>query len=153
MSEVIELPEHPGGQVYIILNDGTIVSADVVLTTDGLGNLIPISSGGGGSTTIKGYSANALVRHDYTSVAVTTSAYVQLIASTLDTINYLNIFDSSGQTLVLAVGAAASEVDQIYITPGGTGSINLLIPTGSRVSVKAVSATANVGELDITFLK
>lgn len=96
-----------------------------------------------------GRSKVSIVRNDYSSVNVTTSAYTQLIASTSAQINKIQIFDSSGQTMVLAVGAAASEVDQIYIFPGGNGDVELLIPAGSRVSVKAVSATADSGELII----
>lgn len=100
-----------------------------------------------------GLTSVQLVRNDYTSTNVTTGAYVQLVASTSDTTNQLFIFDSSGQTLFLAVGAAASEVNKAYIIPGGNGILNLTIPSGSRVSVKAVSASATVGELSITFLK
>jgi hypothetical protein len=95
--------------------------------------------------------ANAPVRNDYTSTNVTTAAYVQLVASTSNDASQIEIFDSSGQTLVLAVGAAASEVDQINIFPGGNGRVPLFIPSGSRVSIKAVSATASVGEIDINF--
>lgn len=96
-----------------------------------------------------GRSKVNLIRNDYSSVNVTTAAYVQLLASTAATINRLDVFDSSGQTLVFAVGAAAAEVDQFYIYPGGNGAVELSIPSGSRLSVKAVSATASVGELDI----
>lgn len=101
---------------------------------------------------LAGKSAINKARNDYTSTSVTTAAYVQLIASTAAAISELYIFDSSGQTLVLATGAAASEVDQIYITPGGNGVVPLAIAAGVRVSIKAVSATANVGEIDINFL-
>lgn len=161
MSEVIVLPKTKAGDFYVILNplappeDQYIISAVLALTTDGDGNVIPIpgGGGGGGSTSIKGYSSVVLTRVDYASVPVLTSAFTTLIASTSDTINSLNIFDSSGQTLVIATGAAGFEVSQMFITPGGNGNINLLIPAGSRVSIKAVSAQANVGELDITFLK
>lgn len=103
-------------------------------------------------TASTGRSMVELVRNDYTSTSVTTGAYVELVASTSAIINQLDIFDSSGQTLVLAIGAAAFEVDTYYISPGGNGKIDLAIPSGSRVSVKAVSATANEGELTITAL-
>lgn len=89
------------------------------------------------------------VRNDYTVTNVSTGAYVQLIASTSSLINELEIFDSSGQTLVLAIGAVASEVDYFYIFPGGNGRIPAAIPSGSRVSIKAVSALANAGEISI----
>lgn len=106
------------------------------------------------STTTNNTSTSVnLVRNDYSSTNVTTAAYVQLVASTADVINQLYIFDSSGQTLFLAVGGAGSEVNKAYIVPGGNGILNLTIPASSRVSVKAVSASATSGELSITFLK
>ena len=80
---------------------------------------------------------------------VTTLAYTQLIAATAAYTTQLDIFDSSGQTLVLAFGAAAAEVDQFLITPGGVGPYNIAIPAGTRISIKAVSANATVGEIDI----
>jgi hypothetical protein len=90
-----------------------------------------------------------LARHDYSGGTVTTAAYTQLVASTSSSIEELEIFDSSGQTLFLAVGAAASEVDKLYIIPGGNGKIKARIAAASRISVKAVSADADTGELTI----
>lgn len=101
-----------------------------------------------------GRTASQLIRNDYSSTNVTTGAYVQLVASTASVINKLWIFDSSGQDFVLAVGAAASEVDQIRIPPGGwDAAVDLLIAAGSRISIKASSATASSGLLIITGLK
>jgi hypothetical protein len=117
--------------------DGTNVQ---VLSTDTTGKL---------RVAANQHSKVDLLRNDYTGTNVTTAAYVQLIASTSSDINVLDIFDSSGETLVFAVGAAASEVNQFYIAPGGNGKIELYIPSGSRLSVKAVSATASTGELII----
>lgn len=87
--------------------------------------------------------------NDYTTTNVTTAAYVQLTASTAATVNQIEIFDSSGEALILAVGAAASEVDQLYIFPGGNGPVQLAIPASSRISVKAKTATASAGFLAI----
>jgi hypothetical protein len=53
--------------------------------------------------------------------------------------------------MALATGGAGSEVIQCYIFPGGNGPIPLAIASGVRVSVKAISATASVGEIDINF--
>ena len=86
-------------------------------------------------------------RNDYSSTAVTTAAYIQVLASTSAEANKIEIFDSSGQTLVLAFGAVGVEVDQIYIIPGGNGQVALHIPASTRLSVKAVSANATSGEL------
>jgi hypothetical protein len=84
-----------------------------------------------------------LARHEH-STPITTAAYTELIAATAGTIGQLLIFDSSGETLVLAVGGSGSEVDQLYI--------DLSIPAGSRVSIKAVSANTASGELTVTAL-
>lgn len=93
------------------------------------------------------------VRNDYTGVSVTTGAWVQLIASTAAKINYITYFDSSGQTMELGTGAAAAETRVMIITPGGNSSgAPLTIPSGTRVSIRAVSGTANIGEFDLTGL-
>lgn len=76
---------------------------------------------------------------DYNATPVTTAAYVQVIASTSALANMIEIFDSSGETLVIAFGGSGSEVDQMYLNPGGNGLVPLLIPASTRVSVKAVS--------------
>jgi hypothetical protein len=89
--------------------------------------------------------ANAPVLNDYSSSPVTSAAYVQIIASTTSAANAIEIFDSSGVTLYLAVGAAASEVDQIIVIPGGNGLIPLAIPASSRISLKATSTSATSG--------
>jgi hypothetical protein len=86
-------------------------------------------------------------RHDYT-VNVTTAAYTELIASTAAAIYVLNIFDSSGETMILATGAAASETDLLYIPPGGFNApMEIYIAAGTRLSIKALSATATSGEI------
>lgn len=97
-------------------------------------------------------SANAPVYNDYTSTSVTTSAYVQLVASTSNAINNVHIFDSSGQAMILAIGAAGSEVDTLFVPPGGD-TYNLNIPASSRISYKAKTANATSGYLLMSFLK
>lgn len=86
-----------------------------------------------------------LLFNDYTLTSVSTAAYTQLIASTSAAASKVEVFDSSGECMILAVGAAASEVDQFYIFPGGNGPVELSIPSGSRISIKAKTATASSG--------
>jgi hypothetical protein len=90
-------------------------------------------------------------RNVYSSTAVSTIAYTQIDASTAADINRLQIFESSGQTMALATGAGGAEVIQLYITPGGI-DIDYRIPSGTRISIIAISATANVGEIVINAL-
>lgn len=88
------------------------------------------------------------IRNNYVSSPVTTGAWVELVAATTTDITQLFIFDSSGQTLELGVGAAASEVRQCLIPPGGfDGPLPIAIPSGSRIAIKAISANASTGEL------
>ena len=128
-------------QKLYTLCHGTDGIANRPLNTDATGKL-NVNIGSGALTA-------QLIRNDYTVTGVTTAAYVQLVASTANIINSLDVFDSSGQTLVFAVGAAGVEVNKFYIFPGGNGKVSLNIPAGSRLSVKAISANATVGELDI----
>lgn len=73
---------------------------------------------------------------------VTSAAYVTIIASTTSATNLVELFDSSGVAIFFAIGAAAAEVNQFVIYPGGNGQVPLAIPAGSRISYKAVSTSA-----------
>ena len=84
----------------------------------------------------------------YSVTNVTTSAYVQLVASAPYTCNRVVIFDSSGQTLFLGIGSSGSEIAKIIIPPGGI-DVPISINAGDRLALKALSGTANAGEVDL----
>jgi hypothetical protein len=90
-----------------------------------------------------------MIRNAYAGTNVTTSAYVELDAALNANVSAIEIFDSSGETLLLALGAASGEVDTLFIMPGGNGFLNCALPKGARLSVKAVSGNATTGELTI----
>jgi hypothetical protein len=92
------------------------------------------------------------IRNVYSSTTVGTVSWVQVSASTAATMNVVSIFDSCGQVLELGVGALGSEVRKTLIPPGGLYNWPLLIPGGSRISLRAVSATCSKGEFDMTGL-
>jgi hypothetical protein len=104
----------------------------------------------------RNYNAE-LIRNDYTVTPVTTAAWVELDASMMtgiktsrgNNIYRVGIFDSSGQTLELGIGAAGSEVPIMHIEPGGNGIVPIFIPTGARLAIRAVTADAVAGELII----
>jgi len=100
---------------------------------------------------VKGKTVVTTVRNAYASVSVTTGTWVQLVASTGAAVTEMEIFDSSGQTLEIGIGAAASESRLVLLPPGGNGRIPAAIANGIRVAIRAVSATASVGELVINF--
>jgi hypothetical protein len=123
-----------------------------VVTIQGIsgGTAIPIS---GTVTSTPGSAiANPPVQNIYSSTNITTGAYVQLVASTTHTTNTIHIFDSSGQAMILGVGASGSEVIQLYVPPGGD-TYTLDIPSGSRIAYKALSANAVSGYLLMSFLQ
>jgi hypothetical protein len=97
-------------------------------------------------------SATAPIQNVYSSTNITTAAYTQLVASTLATTNIVDIFDSSGQAMILAVGPAGQEIIQAYIPPGGETQLPLSIPSGSRIAYKALTANATTGYLTMNFL-
>jgi hypothetical protein len=115
------------------LNAGTVVVSGSVTVTN------PIELTGLNSSSPPVYNV-------YSSTNITTSAYVQLIASTTIDTTWVDIFDSSGQAMILATGAAGFETIQAYIPPGGD-SFSLAIAPGTRVAYKALTANATTGYL------
>lgn len=81
----------------------------------------------------------------YASTNVTTGAYVQLIASTPIPTARIEILDTSGKILKLAVGAAGSEVDICSVPVSGSIVLPYYIPAGSAISIKAIDASATSG--------
>lgn len=153
-----------GGAITV---DGTVAvsnlpaTADTNFGTPGASTLRTAAMLGVGSTAVStgnpvptaavGRTYVTSVRNDYSSTAVTTGAWVQLVASTSAPINALTLFDSCGQTLELGTGAAASETRALIIPPGGIdGQFLLNFSTGTRISVRAISGTCASGELNIT---
>lgn len=100
---------------------------------------------------VAGRTLVASPRTVYTSTPVTTAAWTQLVAALADDVNVVEVFDSSGETMELGVGGSGSEVRACLIFPGGNGPISLAFASGDRISIRAVSADALVGENDINF--
>lgn len=81
---------------------------------------------------------------DFSSSNVTDSAYVEFIADTgANIIRKIEFFYPDGDAMILAVGAAASEVDTALILAGGN-ELEVEIPVNSRISFKlATGGTSN----------
>lgn len=86
---------------------------------------------------------------DLSSVNVLDSAYTQLIAATAATATQFEIINSSGVPMILAFGAAASEVDKLYIAGDGLQRQELAIPINTRLSIKSVKGTVDTGFIAI----
>jgi hypothetical protein len=136
------------GLAVLIKGNSTagIPSTDVV-TIQGVstGTKLPIESQG----RLKAW----LATYDYTGGSVTTAAYQTLLGSTANKCTQIYISDTSGSSMILAVGGVGSEVDQLYIGPGGSDApYELAVPISSRISIKALDTTASVGRMVITAL-
>lgn len=82
---------------------------------------------------------------------ISNSAYTELVSSLPIDTKSMEIANSTGKTLYFALGAASSEVDQLIIPSSGIAPRPILLPQGARISVKAVSQNATIGELIINF--
>ena len=87
----------------------------------------------------------------YSSTSYAPGSWTQLITSTPQNINQVEIFDSSGNTALLGTGAAGFEVALAQIIPGGNGCIPLRIDAGTRVAARPFVALPNSVELTINF--
>jgi hypothetical protein len=133
-------------------------SLSVVLATDAT---LPLPTGAATEATLQSVANSVgnigsgtgsrpvgLIRRNYATNPVTTLAYSNIIdfSSMTPSVKEIEIFDSSGQTLLLRVDS----VPLVIIVPGGNGRIPFNVPPG-EISISAVTADANVGELIINF--
>ena len=87
----------------------------------------------------------------YVGASYVPGAWTQLIASTPQNINQVEIFDSSGNTALLGTGGSGSEVALAQIIPGGNGPLALRIDAGTRVAVRPFVALPISCELTLNF--
>jgi hypothetical protein len=102
---------------------------------------------------IKGRPSVWLYRNDNSSANILTSAYTEIVTAAAIGVDVheVEVFDSSGQSLVLATGSAGSETMKLYVFAGGNGRMPWFIPVGTRVAVKAISGNATSGEFLMNF--
>lgn len=91
---------------------------------------------------------------DMSVTNVTDAAYVELVAdSGSDEIKKITSFYPAGSLAFIAIGAAASEVNNFILYPGGAEEL-VSIPPNSRISIRLLTgqSTVNSGVLAINFL-
>jgi hypothetical protein len=90
---------------------------------------------------------------DFSVSNVGTGAYVEFIADTgSDVIKKIEFFYPDGDPMILAVGAAASEVDTALVLAGGN-ELEVNIPANSRLSLKLAAGTTNTSGILAANLK
>ena len=80
--------------------------------------------------------------------------FIEIVADTgLAAFTQIDIFDSSGFVVELAIGAVAGETRKLLISPGGNGLIPVVIPANSRLSIRAVTGSPiGSGDLVINYV-
>ena len=85
---------------------------------------------------------------DTASTNITVATPVQLIAAVSQDIFQVQSIEDIGEYMVLCVGAPGSEVD-VAALPLGGGTVDVNIPSGSRISVRSLINTVSNGNLII----
>lgn len=132
----------------VVLNPSTNVPVNPASETTQLANNVLLQEiADNTATTVDTtpvFSAKAI--RDYSVDPVISGNYYEVIpAGTIAKSKVIEIFDSSGQVIILATGAMGAESDNIYIMPGGNGPVQLEIPTGTRLSIKPYNTSISVG--------
>lgn len=118
----------------------------VVLATDQ--PTVPVS----GSLTVTSGNYVDKSTLDFSSNPVLNSAYTELTPSLAANVNNIQVYNTTLETLILAVGASSSEVDSLYIMPGGVESLqSVQIASGSRVSLKSAGQNVTYGSIFINY--
>lgn len=86
-----------------------------------------------------------------TTVTFDTSSWLELIASVPQAVNYIELFDSTGFTARVGLGAASSEQDLFLDVPGGSGFVPVKIDPGERVSIRAMTTPPAGAEFVFNF--
>lgn len=95
------------------------------------------------------------IRYDLSGGAIGNAAWVQILTAANNKVacSGIEIFNPTGSTILLALGAPGSEVAIPYsILPGGTtGFLSMEIASGKAISMKTVDA-AGTGAVGIILL-
>jgi hypothetical protein len=85
----------------------------------------------------------------YTSL---TTSYFQVVASTAAAVSKIANYDTSGETIELALGGSGSEVVKMILGPGNDQYLDIDIPAGSRIAVRTVGSNASAGSLVLNLI-
>lgn len=91
-----------------------------------------------------------IARIAFATTNVTTAAYVTLIAATAKDNIAISFQETSGQSFILAIGPAGSEVDTMIIPSTAYAIWPFHVAKGTRLSLKSYNATASTGEFTTT---
>lgn len=98
--------------------------------------------------------ATAYINYSTTNLPGNASLPLQLVASSAAIIRKITIFDTGGAPCEIMEGPASSEVRKLVVGPGADTTISVLLPAGSRISIRRLDSASAlaVGDLSINFI-
>lgn len=87
---------------------------------------------------------------DATGINGSAGAFVEVVSSTAADVKKIQVMDTSGVFMGIYTGAAASEVLKFIYAPGSDQTIEVNIPSGTRISLRSMESAAPTGG-DIAF--
>jgi hypothetical protein len=119
--------------------------------TNNIGDVDIASALPTGSNTIGAVNLNRLDVVDHLDTPLLDAAstnipvsgtYLQVVASTAADIEKIQIFDTTGEFWGIYTGAAASETLAAVVGPGSNETVEVAIPSGTRISLSSLTASA-----------
>jgi len=129
--------------------------------TNNIGNVDIASALPAGTNTIGKVDVNQLdvvetIYNDFSSSNLPGSASspLQLVASLSSAVSKIQIADTGGNFMEIMSGGSGSEVREALIGPGSDSTIELSLPSATRVSIRRIDSTsaASVGAIAINFI-
>lgn len=103
---------------------------------------------------MRGNKSIGISTRDASSTSITTS-YSELTASVGEDVSRVLITGNFGALIIFGIGASGSEVDYFTYNCNASlvqdGPFELLIPKGSRISIKTATGTVASGLLHISY--
>ena len=100
------------------------------------------------------YASNASIAYGATNL--TTTVYIQLVAALPKSTKGIMISNTGANAVMIALGGAGSEVNQLIIPPLASGGTPIFMPMsvsqGQRVSAIALTGTISAGNLNVNFI-
>ena len=89
---------------------------------------------------------------DGTTINSSAGAVVQAVASTSQVVEKIHPFDTTGEFIGIYIGASGSETLECVLGPGIDAPINIVIPVGSRISLRSMGDAPTAGYLALNLL-
>lgn len=135
---------------------------DIILALGALSLALPLPNGAATESKqdatiaaialLGGSQFEGFTRVDPAVTAINDSGYTEIIATAPVDYKGFKVFQQGGNNIIFALGDIGSEVDKYLIHPGDLSEVRILIPAGTRISLKSLSGTVNATQIIFNWL-